>query len=102
MITVTLCHFKPYLVDFLFCFVFFNTRNRRAQSFKGEKSPHLVLSCSSRCWRKKSDSGVPGTPVALWLHITSSAPGLQTVYWLAAPPETLKNAAGKRVRALIT
>lgn len=57
-------------------------------SLKGEEYPHLVLSCSSLHWRRKSDSGVPGNPVVLWHHTAISAAGLQTVYWSAAPPET--------------
>lgn len=65
-------------------------------SLKGEESPHRVLSCSSLHWRRKSDSGVPGIRVALWLHTASSAPGLQTAYWPAAPAETLDNAVGKQ------
>lgn len=65
-------------------------------SLKGKESPHRVLSCSSLRWRRKHDSGVPGNPVALWLGTASSAPGLQTAYWPAAPLETLENAVGKQ------
>lgn len=80
-----MCHFKPNFVFLL-----------ERKNLKGEELPHRVLSCSSLCWRRRSDSGVPENLVVLWLHTASSAPGLQTAYWPAAPLETLENAAGKK------
>lgn len=80
MITATTVSFQAKLSIF--------TGKTEEQSLKGEESPHLVLSCSSLHWRRKSDSGVPGNPVALWLHTAISAAGLQTAYWPVAPPET--------------
>lgn len=65
------------------------------ESLKEEEYLYLVLSCSSLCQRRKSDSGGPGNPVALWLHKAISASGLHTVYWPAAPQETSGNAGVK-------
>ena len=53
-----------------------------------EKDPHLLLSCSSRHWRRKSDSAVLGNPDVLGLHTTTSVLGLQTAYWPDALLET--------------
>lgn len=72
------------------------TKKTGEENPEGEESPHLVVSCSSRHWRRKSDSGVPGNPVDLWHHKASSAPSLQTAYSYVAPLETLRNSSGKQ------
>lgn len=60
----------------------------KMKNFVGEEFPHLVLSCSSQHQRRRSDSGVLGNLVVLWLHTAISAAGLETVYWPVAALET--------------